>query len=644
MMRSSHFSKILPALFFAFLLVHTPQVFAQRGEFTLQVVDAETRKPLACSIFVRNQAGVAQKAVTLPFSYDHFVSPGEAVMSLPLGTYPLEIERGLEYYPVKGHFVLNRSAKDTKVEKLRRFTDLPLEGWWSGDLNVQRPSREMGVFMMAGDVHVATLLQDEVSAQQEEKWMADAKTAKEKKAAKKLTAVKKPAHENSEDDENAVEHADAAGEDENPREDVRWCDQDRVYSTRNYLLNREGCTLALLNLSAPLAKTVPRLAKNTPASGEEAGDAAAGELSAEATLRELIRLRKAEPEMVMNVLDADSWDIPALAAMGLLDAFELLGPCVTRDRLLPRDMAWEKFPKVKTAAKLDMSRFSASSRNSVGGEKNSKNAENTQKRPSEHAFLKGTSPMQYAGTDGQQRWAEQVYFHLLNTGHQVVPSAGSGSGQSVNGVGANRVYVHVDGSEYRRRVPEKSGFAEEGGGAAYDWQAWWEAFRRGEVVITNGPLMQPHVEGCYPGELLEYDQKGPISLETGLKLATREKIQYLEFIVNGKVTQTVRLAEAAKVNRLPPVEIERSGWFMLRAVTDSSKTYCVAMSAPYYVKLEGKRYISRRSAEFFLNWQQERVRMLEAAGLEGKTGERIMECHRFALDYWEKMVKNATAE
>lgn len=545
-----------------FIPAFAPALFAQqRGEFTLQTVDSETRQPLPCSVFVRNEKGGAQKVPGLPFSYDHFISPGEAVMAFSLGTYPLEIERGLEYYPVRGHFVLNRGAKDVKVEKLRRFTDLSQAGWWSGDLDVRRPVREVKAFMQAGDVHVA-----------------------------------------------AVFPENDGGEDEKT---LTWFDRDRVFSSRNYILRREGCELALLNLTRPLAETAPRLARPQ----EQAAN--------EATLAELHRLRKAEPEMVVNVLDADAWDIPLLAAAGFLDAFQLLGPSVTRERLLPRDTDWEKFPKVKPAAKISV-----------------KTVESTQKRPSQCEMLEGLSPVQFAGADGQQRWAEQVVFHLLNTGHKIVPSAGSGSGMSPNGVGANRVYVRVDGSEYRKRTPEKAGFAEEGAAAPYDWQAWWEAFRRGEVVVTNGPLMQPFIEGCYPGELLEYDEAGPISLAMGLTLATRENIQYLEVIVNGKVTQTVRFADAAKVNRLPDVEIEHSGWFMLRAVTDSAKTYCVAMSAPYYVKLGGEEYISRRSAEFFRNWQTARIQMLEDAGVEG----RVMEHHRTALKYWEKLVESATAE
>ena len=40
-------------------------------------------------------------------------------------------------------------------------------------------------------------------------------------------------------------------------------------------------------------------------------------------------------------------------------------------------------------------------------------------------------------------WVQEIYYHLLNCGLRVAPSAGSASGVLPNPVGYNRVYVHL---------------------------------------------------------------------------------------------------------------------------------------------------------------------------------------------------------
>ena len=45
---------------------------------------------------------------------------------------------------------------------------------------------------------------------------------------------------------------------------------------------------------------------------------------------------------------------------------------------------------------------------------------------------------------GNGRWSQEIYYHLLNCGLRIPPTAGSGSGANNNPVGYNRLYVHVD--------------------------------------------------------------------------------------------------------------------------------------------------------------------------------------------------------
>ena len=51
----------------------------------------------------------------------------------------------------------------------------------------------------------------------------------------------------------------------------------------------------------------------------------------------------------------------------------------------------------------------------------------------------------YPGNDGAGRWSQEIYFHLLNCGLRIPPTAASAFGVSPNPVGYNRVHVKVDG-------------------------------------------------------------------------------------------------------------------------------------------------------------------------------------------------------
>lgn len=222
----------------------------------------------------------------------------------------------------------------------------------------------------------------------------------------------------------------------------------------------------------------------------------------------------------------------------------------------------------------------------------------------------------FPGPDGVARWGEKVYFHLLNCGVRVPPSAGSGSGEAPNPVGYNRVYVHLDGD--------------------FSYDAWLEGLRAGRSIITNGPMIRPTVEGEYPGHVFPVDEGEEVELEVGVNLSTREKIDYFEIVQNGSVAHSVRLAEFKKAGgRLPKVVFKESGWFVLRVVTNNQDTYRFAMTAPYFVEVGYKQRISRTSAQFFIDWINERLPVVEAID-KPRWNE--------GLTYWQGVLKRANVE
>ncbi len=241
------------------------------------------------------------------------------------------------------------------------------------------------------------------------------------------------------------------------------------------------------------------------------------------------------------------------------------------------------------------------------------------------AGLKPRDRMRYPGADGVARWSQDIYFHLLNCGLHIPPTAASLSGLAPNPVGYNRVYVYLE--EPLSAV------------------AWWAGLRAGCVTVGNGALLQPWVDGERPGHVFRSSDNTTLELEPVLSLSYRgqEPIRYLEVVRNGQVEYTMKLEEyAERKGKLRPVKFEQSGWFLIRAVSEVQHTCRFTMTAPYFVEIGDKSRVSRRSAQFFLDWVYERARQIRLGDPEEQT--RVIAAHRRARDFWQKMVDEANAE
>ena len=219
-------------------------------------------------------------------------------------------------------------------------------------------------------------------------------------------------------------------------------------------------------------------------------------------------------------------------------------------------------------------------------------------------------------------WSQFVYFQLLNCGLRIPPSAGSGSGAAPNPVGYNRAYVHVDGD--------------------FTYQKWFEGLHAGRVTITNGPLMRPSVQGELPGHVFRGDNGSTLEFEIGLTLSA-PRTDHLHGDHQGRQGRArIRFAQYAASGKLPKLKFDRSGWFLVRAVTDLPNTYRFAMTGPYYVEIGYRPRISKRSVQFFADWVMERARQIQ---LED-AGERreVLAVHRQARDFWQSLLMLANAE
>jgi hypothetical protein len=223
---------------------------------------------------------------------------------------------------------------------------------------------------------------------------------------------------------------------------------------------------------------------------------------------------------------------------------------------------------------------------------------------------------------GNAQWSQHIYFQLLECGLRIPPGAGSGSGESPNPIGYNRVYVHVDGE--------------------LSYEKWWREFRAGRVFVTNGPLLKPLVDSELPGHVFRADKDGKLDFEIALTFSTRERVSYFEIVKNGQVERSVPFDDYSRSGKLPLVHFDRSGWFLLRAVTDSPKTYRFAMTGPYYVEIGGQRRISRSAVQFFLDWVYQRAKQIKLD--DPRQQKQVLAWHRQARDYWRDLLSKANAE
>lgn len=218
------------------------------------------------------------------------------------------------------------------------------------------------------------------------------------------------------------------------------------------------------------------------------------------------------------------------------------------------------------------------------------------------------------------RWSLDTYYQLLNTGIRLPPAAGSGSGMAANPLGYNRVYVHC--------------------GDDFSYENWFAGLKAGKVVVTNGPMIRPLANGQLPGHVFTAEKGESVELDISLNLSLREKVDYLEIVQDGKVVHEVRLDKFAAANgKLPPIKFDKSGWVLMRAVTNHPKTFRFAMTGPWYVEIDYQKPTTKESAQFFYDWVYERARQLKVD--DPTQREEVLEYHRKARDFWQKRLDEA---
>lgn len=164
---------------------------------------------------------------------------------------------------------------------------------------------------------------------------------------------------------------------------------------------------------------------------------------------------------------------------------------------------------------------------------------------------------------GNGLWTQEIYYHILNSGLRIPPSAGSASGVLPNPVGYNRVYVHT--------------------GEHVSWDAWWNGLRKGRSFVTNGPLLICKVNGKPPGARFAAMAGESCELELDIVFYSANNIPTVEVAWNGSVANAIPVSGKPAGGITAKIQVEGPGWLLIHAITDCEETFRFASTAPWYL-------------------------------------------------------------
>jgi predicted RNA binding protein YcfA (HicA-like mRNA interferase family) len=217
--------------------------------------------------------------------------------------------------------------------------------------------------------------------------------------------------------------------------------------------------------------------------------------------------------------------------------------------------------------------------------------------------------------------SEAIYWQMLEAGFRLTPTAGSHFDFKDTHLGYNRVYIHSQ---------EKPTVA-----------SWWQSIRKGQTMVTNGPLLRTNVNQLPPGSVQASYRGQSIALDIQASLTVRDPVDYLDVIFNGETLYSAKLEDHYNKGEFPPLEIGQSGWLVVRVVTAHDQGYRLATTAPYYFEFDGKPRVSRRAVQFFRRWLELAKAAIE---MDSKQSKAMQPWLQRAEEFWEMKLKQCNAD
>ncbi len=232
---------------------------------------------------------------------------------------------------------------------------------------------------------------------------------------------------------------------------------------------------------------------------------------------------------------------------------------------------------------------------------------------------------------GNGFFTQEIYYHFLNCGFRIPPTAGSASGVLPNPLGYNRVYVHLD--------------------EPFTYEGWWKGLAAGRSFVTNGPVLLVEANGRLPGEVFRNPRGNLLRISLDIRVDGNDPLEAVEIIRDGKAMLSLQpesrtgegQGDLRGWHHPAPFIFEKSGWFLVRAIARVPGTFRFASTAPFYVEIGGKKAIHRADVEYFLRWIGERIDALRESRHLSDPVEReaVLQPHLEARRVFEKLLGRA---
>lgn len=165
------------------------------------------------------------------------------------------------------------------------------------------------------------------------------------------------------------------------------------------------------------------------------------------------------------------------------------------------------------------------------------------------------------------------YYDFLNLGYKLTASAGSDLPWG-NTIGEVRMYVCT--------------------GRQFSADAWFDAMKAGRTFVTNGPMVDLHVNGSIPGDEVKVNRNARVRiLARAWAPASVGSPKTLEIIAHGHAIRSVESShpdqEELKIEF--SLKAEASQWIAARVVSHNG---ALAHTSPAYILVEGESFRNQK--------------------------------------------------
>jgi hypothetical protein len=216
------------------------------------------------------------------------------------------------------------------------------------------------------------------------------------------------------------------------------------------------------------------------------------------------------------------------------------------------------------------------------------------------------------------RLSTESWYNFLNLGYRILPDAGSDF-PYMDLPGVVRNYAKVEGP--------------------FSAEAWFAAFRRGHMYVTNGPLLEFTVNGQPMGGELKVTRGTMLEVIGQADLNPDvDVLSHIELVAHGEVIAAERANGQSRVTLRATVPADRSTWLALRAwgTRQERSNMTAAHSAPVYVLVDGQPFWKREAVPAIVAEQRARLDELMTAEVDARGDLEPWETFPLMQQEWDR--------